>query len=217
MGNSFLPCSPSSLMLLKKQNNCFWCLWLELFQDWGTCWTEWEQQTLVQTDGQENINLKKTPTNSEGRTNLRGDLVGNEPEQKIGVLQNQQCKGSEGKELGNCSLFFVFTGVFWCWWWFYPDCFISWLGLTYFLQKSLARIKETSVASAISPPKGAGHSSSHGAESRSFEPTLISSISKLIKPSSSTLPSSSYSKIPKSWLCQTPSLEFKAFMGEETF
>lgn len=52
------------------------------------------------------------PTNLEGRTNLRGDLVGNKPEQKIGVLQNQQCKGSGGKELGHCSLFFVFIGVF---------------------------------------------------------------------------------------------------------
>lgn len=52
---------------------------------------------------------------------------------------------------------------------------------------------------------------------RSFEPTLIFSISILIKPSSSILLSSSYSKIPKRWLCQLPSLEFKAFLGEETF
>lgn len=97
------------------------------------------------------------------------------------------------------------------------DCFISWLCLTYFLQKPLTRIKETSIAPDIPSPKGAGHNPSHRAESRSFEPTLIFGISILIKPLSSVLLSSSHSKIPKRWLCQLPSLEFKALMVEETF
>lgn len=97
------------------------------------------------------------------------------------------------------------------------DCFISRLGLTYILQKSVTRIKETLFAPDVPSPKWAGHSSSHGAGGRSFEPTLIFSISILIKPSSSILLSSSYSEIPKRCLCQLPSLDFKAFMGEETF